>query len=193
MKHYTDDKRDFAASEDMVRKITNPRSGIYIIIILVVFILVRHLFSSDSKQEQPDRSDSAVSEEVSEMNEAVDDVSSRDPIEQAEDVEVEGVADYPAMIRVKGDLYYDSGEISEELRCGMMDGQITSMAEGEPTEDDQSNFGTGYGYQYGVDTIEVCIDDAWHVFLPYEAERTVDWNSLSEQEKMELDPMYRGE
>lgn len=192
MKHYSDDKRDFAASEDIVRKITNPRSGVYIIIILFMLILAGRLFGGGSEQEQADHSEVDASDEVSGMNDDAA-ISSQEPIGSDEDVVSEGVADYPAMIRVKGDLYYDSGEISEELRCGMMDGQITSMAEGEPTEDDQSNFGSGYGYQYGANTIEVCIDDTWHVFLPYQTERTVDWDSLSEQEKMEIEPTYRGE
>lgn len=32
-----------------------------------------------------------------------------------------------------------------------MDGEITSEVDGseKPTKDNQSNFGTGYGYQYG--------------------------------------------
>ena len=34
-----------------------------------------------------------------------------------------------------------------------------------PTEDNQSNFGTGYGYQLATDTsIEVQIDGEWMVF-----------------------------
>ena len=54
-------------------------------------------------------------------------------------------------------------------RCGMMDGYITStvLKTQKPIKDDQSNFGEGYGYQYGpVDnTIEVLIDDNWWVFF----------------------------
>ena len=35
-----------------------------------------------------------------------------------------------------------------------------------PEENDQSNFGSGYGYQFGfeADTIEVLIDDNWRIF-----------------------------
>ena len=35
-------------------------------------------------------------------------------------------------------------------RCGNMDGEITSTVDGTeiPTEDNQSNFGSGFGYQY---------------------------------------------
>jgi hypothetical protein len=79
--------------------------------------------------------------------------------------------DQPALIRVKGILYRDSGEIDDVPgRCGMMDGSITQECEGVPTEDGQSNFGAGYGYQYGrtEDSIEVWIDEEWHVFVAYE-------------------------
>lgn len=75
--------------------------------------------------------------------------------------------DYPAMVVVDGVLYKDTGRISTELRCGMMDGEITSTVDTVPEEDDQSNFGTGYGYQYGMSGIEVSIDGEWHIFEPY--------------------------
>ncbi len=76
--------------------------------------------------------------------------------------------DYPALIMAGGVLYQDSGEISTQLRCGMMDGEITASVDTVPTEDDQSNFGTGYGYQWGMgDTVEVLLDDGWHIFVPY--------------------------
>ena len=102
--------------------------------------------------------------------------------------------DYPAMIMVENLLYFDSGEISMELRCGMMDGSISSVTEGVPTQNNQSNFGTGYGYQYGMGTIEVYIDDEWHIFIPYDTpSHTTDWDNLSEEERMELDPTYFGE
>lgn len=74
--------------------------------------------------------------------------------------------DYPAMVVVDGVLYKDTGRISTELRCGMMDGEITSTVDTVPEEDDQSNFGTGYGYQYGMSGIEVSIDGEWHIFEP---------------------------
>lgn len=74
--------------------------------------------------------------------------------------------DYPAMVVVDGVLYKDTGRISTELRCGMMDGEITSTVDTVPEEGDQSNFGTGYGYQYGMSGIEVSIDGEWHIFEP---------------------------
>lgn len=215
MKDYRDDKRDFASSEDMVRKITNPRNGIYIIGILVVFMLARHFFGSNGQQEQTGHEDvvsqaqtsesaelptkELLSEELPSEEVALEEAQPEEqpsevmPSEAHPEVATVGASDYPAMVKVAGKLYYDSGEISEEPRCGMMDGKITSVTEGEPMEDDQSNFGTDYGYQCGPDTIDVCIDDSWHIFIPFEAEHAVDWDSLTEQEKMEIDPMYHGE
>jgi hypothetical protein len=79
--------------------------------------------------------------------------------------------DQPALIRVQGKLYRDSDELDDVPgRCGMMDGSITQQCEGVPTEDGQSNFGAGYGYQYGrtEDSIEVYIDEEWHIFVAYE-------------------------
>lgn len=57
------------------------------------------------------------------------------------------------MVMVNGTLYLDTGHESKiEARCGVMDGETTSQVDGskQPTVDDQSNFGTGYGYQYGA-------------------------------------------
>ena len=71
------------------------------------------------------------------------------------------------MVRVKGKLYYDSGMLSDTLRCGVMDGQIeTTVEAGEvPKKDNQSNFGAGYGYQYGAGgTIEINVDGKWLIF-----------------------------
>ncbi len=71
------------------------------------------------------------------------------------------------IVMVNGKLYYDTGRTSNELRCGMMDGNITSnVNSGEiPTENNQANFEGNYGYQYGKENaIEVNIDDKWYVF-----------------------------
>lgn len=73
------------------------------------------------------------------------------------------------MVRVKGENYFDSGYVSSAARCGVPDGQIRSSVDGSqlPEEDDQSNFGSGYNYQFcgeeGI--IEVEIDGNWVIFL----------------------------
>lgn len=73
-------------------------------------------------------------------------------------------------VMVNGIVYYDTGyKSSINDRCENMDGQITSECLGSevPTEDNQSNFGKGYGYQYGSveGTIEIQLTDGnWYVF-----------------------------
>lgn len=72
------------------------------------------------------------------------------------------------MVMVNDKLYVETGETSNSmLRCGIMDGQITSSVElGIPAENNQSNFGSGYGYQYGrrENQIEINIEDEWLIF-----------------------------
>ena len=73
------------------------------------------------------------------------------------------------LVMVNGELYYNTEkESSMTYRCGTMDGEITSMVNQDeiPKEDGQSNFGTGYGYQFGVQNgqIELNIDNKWIVF-----------------------------
>lgn len=86
------------------------------------------------------------------------------------------------IIKVKSTLYYDTGEKSTELRCGMMDGQITSYVAKDqiPTEENQANFEGAEGYQYGRDyTIEVPINGEWHIFAPksfYGTIKKVEYN-----------------
>lgn len=73
------------------------------------------------------------------------------------------------MVMVNGELYLDTGrESTVEFRCGMMDGEITSTVDASetPTEDNQSNCGSGFGYQYGATegTIEININGKWWVY-----------------------------
>ena len=69
---------------------------------------------------------------------------------------------------IDGVLYYDTGTVSDmEYRCGTPDGVIsdTTAADELPTENGQSNFGTGYGYQFAADgTVEVEIDGEYVIF-----------------------------
>ena len=73
-------------------------------------------------------------------------------------------------VMVNSIVYYDTGyKSSINDRCENMDGQITSECSGSevPTEDNQSNFGKDYGYQYGSveGTIEIQLtDENWYVF-----------------------------
>lgn len=80
----------------------------------------------------------------------------------------EEVQPQPMYVMVRGELYQSTGRESElTVRCGTMDGEIQSTVDTseKPQKDDESNFGTGYGYQFmGDDTIEVCIERQWIVF-----------------------------
>ena len=82
--------------------------------------------------------------------------------------EADAMYDRIPMVRVDGKLYYDTGKESTiDWRCGNMNGEITSTVDGTeiPTEDNQSNFGSGFGYQYGADdTIEIYMNEKWFVF-----------------------------
>lgn len=78
-------------------------------------------------------------------------------------------------VMVNGELYYYTGNKSSvSARCGNMDGIIDSeCSSGEaPAINNQGNFGTGYGYQYGPfeGTIEIKLDDGeWYVFATEKA------------------------
>lgn len=71
-------------------------------------------------------------------------------------------------VMVHGELYQSTGRESDVTgRCGNMDGEIESTVDAseKPQKNDESNFGTGYGYQFADgDTIEVRIEQRWIVF-----------------------------
>lgn len=74
---------------------------------------------------------------------------------------------FTRMVKVDDRLFTDTGEISSAKRCGNMDFHFDSSVEqGEPVSNFQTNFGTGYGGQYSIreNRIEILIDDKWHVF-----------------------------
>ena len=90
------------------------------------------------------------------------------------------------MVMVNGTLYLDTGHESKiEARCGVMDGEITSQVDGSkhPSVDDQSNFGTGYGYQYGATegTIELFMNGKWWIFATEEARQKIQFPSIEDE------------
>lgn len=75
----------------------------------------------------------------------------------------------PEMVQIDGVLYQTTGQESAITgRCGNMDGEITAAVDHtqRPTEDNTSNFGTGYGYQFCNGHVELKIDGKWIVFDP---------------------------
>lgn len=104
-------------------------------------------------------------------------------VKQTEDAggETEKTAgDYPACVMVDGVVYKDTGYTDSMIKCGNMDGEITSSVDGIPSENNQSNFGTGYGYQRSIeDYVVVVIDDEWRIFRNIE----IDDDSMPEHVK----------
>ncbi len=99
-----------------------------------------------------------------------------DSIASAPAEEAEQVVDRIPMVKVGGELYLDTGKESTAAgRCGTMDGEITSAVDESecPTEDGQSNFGTGISYQYGETegTVELYMNGKWWVFAKETAEK----------------------
>ena len=84
------------------------------------------------------------------------------------------------MVMVNGTLYLDTGYESDAIeRTDHFDGEITSQVDGSerPSVDDQSNFGTGYGYQYGKTegTIELFMNGKWWIFATEEARQAIQF------------------
>ena len=96
----------------------------------------------------------------------------------AESEEAAVGGDLLPQIMVEGVLYGDTGTESllTDRRSGF-DGEITSRVDQSqlPTENDQSNFGTGYGYQFGEKpgTVELCVDGRWWVYATAEAREQI--------------------
>ena len=69
---------------------------------------------------------------------------------------------------LEGVIYYDTCTVSGTDAKAAPDGTITSTVDSDsfPTEDGQSNFGTGYAYRYDSEngTLEVQIDGEWWIF-----------------------------
>ena len=91
------------------------------------------------------------------------------------------------IIMADGELYLDTGVDSDDIReDGMPDGEITSEVDSaeKPTKDGQSNFGSGFIYQYGETegTIEVNLNGKWRIFATEEV-----------REKMHAEAIVAGE
>ena len=88
------------------------------------------------------------------------------------------------MVMIDGELYLDTGyKNTDNRKCGTPDGKITSQVDEskKPHLNDQSNFGTGYEYQYGSaeGTVEINIDGAWLIFATQEARQQQQFGTNS--------------
>lgn len=87
------------------------------------------------------------------------------------------IDNYPAMVKVRGVIYVDTGFENAMVSCGTPDGQIKTTVDGteKPKEDDQSNFGIGYNYQtWDEQYVNVQIDNKWILFKNINIEEESD-------------------
>lgn len=74
---------------------------------------------------------------------------------------------YPPMIKVAGVVYVDTGYENAMVTCGTADGEIKTTVDGTkmPVGDDESNFGTGYDYQFWEKGyMNVRLNNRWILF-----------------------------
>lgn len=87
---------------------------------------------------------------------------------------------YPEMVMIDDEMYLTTCmESTFNPRWAGYDGKIISTVSGSerPTENDQSNFGTGYGYQFGEmeGTVEIEINGKWLIFATEEVRHQIQF------------------
>ncbi len=88
------------------------------------------------------------------------------------------------MVKVDGQYYYDTNtESIRQNRSADVDGEITSTVDSSeiPQENNESNFGIGYKYQYlNEKSIEIYINEGWWIFERRDNEDgTLQYSNLS--------------
>lgn len=93
-------------------------------------------------------------------------------IEEPDDI----LGDRIPMVNIEGELYLDTGrEIVIDDRSDIIDGEISSSVDGSeiPSENNQSNFGEGYTYQFvDENSIDIYLNGKW---MRFEKENTDTW------------------
>ena len=120
-------------------------------------------------------------------------------LEQEEDIALDpdyaeinvstSVCEFLKMIKVKDQVYISTDTVVNVLRCGVMDGEIDStVANGVlPEQNNQSNFGTGYGYQIiSADVVDVYIDGEWIMFTPADRQIYIERDLEPEEVREEV-------
>ena len=135
------------------------------VIYLLVLCMVLGMAGCGTNQENKEPVSGIVSVETE--NKENDDV-----------VQNEQIADtgsYPPCVMVDGVIYKDTGYVASMPGCGTMDGEIVSTVAGTelPSENNQSNFGSGYHYQRSSEgQLIVVIDDERIIFRDIEKDDT---------------------
>ena len=122
--------------------------------VVVITLLLLHMFSLAACTTVPDL----------EETEAV--LPERETVPQEAPSDV--IWAYPEMVMIDSEMYLTTGmESTVNPRWAGYDGKITSTVSGseKPTENDQSNFGADFYYQFcGEGIVEICINNKWWVF-----------------------------
>lgn len=99
----------------------------------------------------------------------------------------------PPMVKIDGVLYLDTGFRRSEA-WSHTDGEITSQVANskKPTENDQSNFGTGYAYRFGETegTVYVLVDTQWLVFATEEARQQLQFGTSPSVQVYDVELSY---
>lgn len=73
----------------------------------------------------------------------------------------------PPQVKVRGQVYQDTGYVNSAVTCGTTSGKIVSSVDSwkTPEKDDESNFGVGFGYQrWDPGYLNVRKGDKWLMF-----------------------------
>ena len=125
------------------------------------------LFSFHNEDEASGAADMEAAEETAKVFGSDEEGSGQTLTDSSASLEQDTASEEVRMVMLDGKLYVDTGEISQPGRCGVADFTLDSSVEhGEPEENYQTNFGTGYDGQWGMreNRIDICIDGAWYVF-----------------------------
>lgn len=95
------------------------------------------------------------------------------------------------MVMVDGVLYLDTGYANSDIDDDAVpDGEITSQVDGsaEPTQNDQSNFGTGYKYRYGETegTVDIYLNGNWRIFATEEVRHKLQFPEQYDESDNEI-------
>ena len=167
-----------------MRKIKTAKNSIVLLILVFTVFLTgcrkeetMTPASADAVSEQETRETKETSADLPETEESYPVVSAEvtkpDAVKTEEETEEDSAEEeLPVMVMINGKLYYDSSEKRDPAlkTCGTMDGKIWSWIAGSvPFEDDMSNIGKDWEYQYGgEDEIDLKMEDGWHIFKEYQ-------------------------
>ncbi len=118
-----------------------------------------------------------------------------DTVNSKKEAESTGVTtDYPAAITVDGSVYLLSGTpMSAEVDANAIIGYTESYTDTFPEKNGETNFNSELNMPYAKveGGIAVLYQNEWYLCTPKDTE--INWNDLSEEEKMEQDPTYNAE